>query len=732
MRSLLSSLYGRRWAHTLRSKREARAEYLQRIPEVLQRQRFRYGVSKGAGTESQASSLLHLGLSQLDLRTVLDAGLATFFLHVDARIASELAEGFYTIGPCGEETLGIVAMALRDSDCAALHYRHVATSLARSLRAGVPLEQLMMDRARGFTVSSLDPLTGGNHCCIGGPNDPLVTSTLASQAPPAVGRALGSKLAHMLPNVAPTYPKDMVSYVSVGDGSVNNAHFLAAVNLSEYAQHKKFKCPVVFGISCNDLCISLKLDGWTDKFLHQRLGMPVFLCDGKSTAEVFTATRDAVQHSRTRGGPSAVVFKGLPRRFGHAATDRQQAYLTDEQIQEAMDTDVLLQMCHAVVASGVLSWAEVAERMDFLQHLSEKSFDLAAEEPKVLSREHVCALAAQRASPPAPRPSVEPKGPAQVMRKLMTKVFEEQLQDHPDLVYIGEDVEHGGYYTVTEGLHRKFPMRVADFPPDETTLLAAGIGYFQAGLVPVVEIPYAKYLDCGADMFHEAATLNWLSAGQKPVGLVVRLQGFDKGLFGGNFHTHNAIHMPPGVDVVCFSNGADYVRGMRYAIRQARAGKIVMSVDCTALLNERHLQPGDNQWLCSFPAARDERGFDEVTTYGSGKEVVIVTYGNGVRTGLLAAHKLRAEGRSVSVVDCPLLSAVPSELWAAVAGAQRVVFADICKEFQAPLSGHAIAMQNAGHLVSGWKLVAASRTYNPLGSLVTFLNEEDILAACRS
>jgi hypothetical protein len=48
-----------------------------------------------------------------------------------------------------------------------------------------------------------------------------------------------------------------------------------------------------------------------------------------------------------------------------------------------------------------------------------------------------------------------------------------------------------------------------------------------------------------------------------------------QGVFGGNFHTHNALHIPPGVDVVCFSNGADYARGMRYAVRQAKAGESV-------------------------------------------------------------------------------------------------------------------------------------------------------------
>ena len=129
------------------------------------------------------------------------------------------------------------------------------------------------------------------------------------------------------------------------------------------------------------------------------------------------------------------------------------------------------------------------------------------------------------------------------------------------MVYIGEDVKHGGYYLVSEGLDGAHTDRVADFPPDETSLMGAGIGYSQAGLLPVVEMPYAKYLDCGADMFFEAAIGNWLSNGKSPNGMLVRLQGFDRGLFGGNFHTHNALHMPPGLDVVCYSNGQDYAKG---------------------------------------------------------------------------------------------------------------------------------------------------------------------------
>ena len=45
----------------------------------------------------------------------------------------------------------------------------------------------------------------------------------------------------------------------------------------------------------------------------------------------------------------------------------------------------------------------------------------------------------------------------------------------------------------TEGLASKYPGRCTDFPPDETALIGAGIGFAQVGLLPIVEIPYAKY-----------------------------------------------------------------------------------------------------------------------------------------------------------------------------------------------------------------------------------------------
>ena len=138
------------------------------------------------------------------------------------------------------------------------------------------------------------------------------------------------------------------------------------------------------------------------------------------------------------------------------------------------------------------------------------------------------------------------------------------------------------YYRVSEGLKDKFGRRRCfDWPPDEASLVGAGIGLAQAGRVPIVEIPYAAYLSCGYNQFVEACFLHWLSDGKQPNGMVFRMQGFDEGIFGGHFHTANGppVFGIPGLEVLCFSNGRDWARGLRSCLRHAEVGCVSMLLD---------------------------------------------------------------------------------------------------------------------------------------------------------
>ena len=106
------------------------------------------------------------------------------------------------------------------------------------------------------------------------------------------------------------------------------------------------------------------------------------------------------------------------------------------------------------------------------------------------------------------------------MRQLMTRAITELMSGNERIVYVGEDVEHGGYYRVSEGLKDKFGRRRCfDWPPDEASLVGAGIWFAQAGRLPIIEIPYAAYLSCGYNQFVEACFLHWLSDGKPPNGV---------------------------------------------------------------------------------------------------------------------------------------------------------------------------------------------------------------------
>jgi len=301
---------------------------------------------------------------------------------------------------------------------------------------------------------------------------------------------------------------------------------------------------------------------------------------------------------------------------------------------------------------------------------------------------------------------------------------------------------------VSEGLVRKYGRRrIFDWPPDEASLIGGGIGFAQAGCVPIVEIPYAAYLSCGYNQFVEACFFHWLSNGKQQNGMVFRMQGFDEGVFGGHFHTANAppVFGVPGIDVVAFSNGKDWARGLRTALRSASRGGVCMLLDSTALLNRKHLHRGDGAWQFGFPAASDALLFDDVVLYrhdctptdaltirqgsldameATEADVAVVTYGNGVPKALEA--RMTGQVR-FDVIDCPLLSRPPAALLEVLRGRySALLLVDPCRQGAAPFAHFISPLQAARVLPPRWCLRTATPTYNPLGRTITFVSTSDI------
>jgi hypothetical protein len=215
--------------------RKTKCIEIAKIKEIQYREIFKQSLLNERKTEKigeKPFNSFNIDFLNDDVKHLIDGSILSFLLHCEARIASSLGLGFYTIGPCGEELLGAVALHLRPTDAVALHYRHTATSLTRQLLSGKSIAEIAEMRARSYVCSIEDPITGGKHCSIGGSSyDYIVTSTLASQAVPAVGRALAIPLSNILfksskkndqkndfKDTYNKFPQDAVSYVSVGEG----------------------------------------------------------------------------------------------------------------------------------------------------------------------------------------------------------------------------------------------------------------------------------------------------------------------------------------------------------------------------------------------------------------------------------------------------------------------------------------------------------------------------------
>lgn len=193
------------------------------------------------------------------------------------------------------------------------------------------------------------------------------------QAPPAVGRALGNSLAHAI-NVPSKFPKNFVSLVSVGDGSVNHAHFLSAVNMAEYAAFRGYKVPVVFAVSDNDISISLRGYDWLCSEFVKKLRMPVHFADGNNLLDMWAETRKAVDYSRKNKKPAAIIYQDVPRRFGHAATDRQSAYMSPDEIASVAAENPLAHACAQLVEAGVATYPQLLSMWDDLAARTRAAF----------------------------------------------------------------------------------------------------------------------------------------------------------------------------------------------------------------------------------------------------------------------------------------------------------------------------------------------------------------------
>ncbi len=654
----------------------------------------------GTAEPASPACLLHEGHREDTeaLLALLDAQMASRWLDVAARRLRELGEGFYTIASSGHEADAAVALALRPTDPALLHYRSGGFYLARAAQAG--RTEGVRDVALGLTAAVAEPIAGGRHKVFGHPDLAVVptTSTIASHLPRALGIAWALGRAGNLPARLRTelrWPDDAVAVASFGDASANHSTATGAVNAACWAAHQGVPMPLMLVCEDNGLGISVRTPhGWVTAMYGSRPGLVYRFDDGSDPLATLAAARSAARTAREERRPVLLHLRTV-RIGGHAGSDVERGYRTPAEIAADLDADPLAATFRAVVAAGALTgwelharWHAVRDRVadevnaaldaahrpgGRLSGYEQVMAPIAPRRPDVVAREAV------RAAPEPDRRAVfgerlpEDEGPLTLAQAINRTLLDAGAR-YPHLVVLGEDVARkGGVYGVTRGLQRRLgASRVVDTLLDEQTVLGMALGAGTSGLLPVPEIQYLAYLHTAEDQVRgEAVTMQFFSQDAYRNPLVVRVQGlaYQKG-FGGHFHNDNALGVlgdVPGLVVACPAHPSDAPALLRTCLAAAEAdGTVSVVVEPIALYHERDmLTAGDGAWLASYaPPSAWPMGhvpIGRAATWGAGTDVTIATFGNGLRMSLRAAAALEQEGIGVRVVDLRWLRPLPVE-----------------------------------------------------------------------
>ena len=253
----------------------------------------------------------------------------------------------------------------RDTDYVLPYYRDIGVVLA----FGMTAKDLMMS---GFAKAA-DPNSGGRQMPghFGQKKNRIVTgsSPVTTQVPHAVGIALAGRMDK----------KDIVSFVTFGEGSSNQGDFHEGANFA--AVHK---LPVIFMCENNKYAISVPYDrqvaceNISDRAVGY--GMPGVTVDGNDLLEVYQAVKEARERASKGEGPTLIETVSY-RLTPHSSDDDDSSYRERKEVEEAKKQDPLLIYKAYLQEAGLLGEEEEKAMLDDIMAIVNEATDEAEKAP---------------------------------------------------------------------------------------------------------------------------------------------------------------------------------------------------------------------------------------------------------------------------------------------------------------------------------------------------------------
>ncbi|TCN22936.1 thiamine pyrophosphate-dependent dehydrogenase E1 component subunit alpha [Mesobacillus foraminis] len=273
----------------------------------------------------------------------------------------------FVISCQGQEAAQVgAAYALdRNKDYILPYYRDMGVVLT----FGMTPKELMLS---GFAKAE-DPNSGGRQMPghFGQKKNRIVTgsSPVTTQVPHAVGVALAGRMEG----------KDLVSFVTFGEGSSNQGDFHEGANFAGV-----HKLPVIFMCENNKYAISVPVEKQLacEKVSDRAIGygMPGITVDGNDPLEVYKAVKEAADRARKGEGPSLIETVSY-RLTPHSSDDDDRSYRTPDEVAKAKAMDPITTFAAYLKDAGVLNDEIEKEINDKVMNLVNEATDYAENAP---------------------------------------------------------------------------------------------------------------------------------------------------------------------------------------------------------------------------------------------------------------------------------------------------------------------------------------------------------------
>ncbi|MHB0859827.1 thiamine pyrophosphate-dependent dehydrogenase E1 component subunit alpha [Paenibacillus sp. SEL3] len=252
----------------------------------------------------------------------------------------------FHVSGIGQEAAQVgAAFALdREKDYFLPYYRDYGFVLA----VGMTPRELMLS---AFAKAD-DPNSGGRQMPghFGSKRLRIVTgsSPVTTQVPHAVGVALAAKM----------QKKDLVSFVTFGEGSSNQGDFHEGCNFAGVQ-----KLPVIIMCENNQYAISVPIHKQLAGKVSDRAlgyGFPGIRVDGNDALAVYAAVKEARERAVRGEGPTlieAMMYRLSP----HSTSDNDLAYRTKEEVDENWAKDGVARMKSYLIECGIWDEAKDAD-----------------------------------------------------------------------------------------------------------------------------------------------------------------------------------------------------------------------------------------------------------------------------------------------------------------------------------------------------------------------------------